>query len=221
MNVKEMMEILAGCHPEAEVILADLDWPIGHPFNREGGPTFLVDQCEQIGGLDQEYVVAIWSTPLSKKELERMKLFIPACGDRVTLTKPWAFDLYLERRNVKFAQSLKLIPEKFDPWNDCWTGERYRSALKSVTVILPKGSVLECDRVYIRVRSRITTFSKSALETGNDYDSITWKLLKGEKATRAGRFWAKLPDCYSIEYSLQEDSLYRDRVKLVKLVQES
>jgi len=146
-----------------------------------------------------------------------MKLFIPACGDRVTLTKSWAFDLYLERRNVKFAQSLKLIPEKFDPWNDCWTTPPwgYRSALKSVMVILPKGSVLECDRVYIR------TFSKSALETGNDYDSITWKLLKGEKATRAGRFWAKLPDCYSIEYSLQEDSLYRDRVKLVKLVQES
>jgi len=28
-----------------------------------------------------------------------MKLFIPACGDRVTLTKSWAFDLYLERRN--------------------------------------------------------------------------------------------------------------------------
>ena len=144
-----------------------------------------------------------------------MKLFIPACGDRITLTRPWAFDLYLERRNVKFGQSLGLIPAKFDPRNDCWTGERYRSALKSVTVILPKGSVLECDRVYIR------TFSKSALETGNDYDSITWKLLKGEKATRAGRFWAKLPDCYSIEYSLQEDSLYRDRVKLMKLVQES
>lgn len=70
MKVKEMLEILAECHPEADVILADLDWPVGHPFNREGGPTFLVDQCEQIGGLDQEHVVAIWSAALSKKVSE-------------------------------------------------------------------------------------------------------------------------------------------------------
>jgi len=142
-----------------------------------------------------------------------MNLFIPACGDRITLTKPWRFTLYLESRNMKFAIEHKLVGEKTDRWGVHENGD-YRK-YKSVQASLAAGTVLECDRVYIR------TFSKSALEVGDDYDSITWKVMKGDKPARNQRFWAKLPDCYEIEYDLPVGSLYRDRVKAIRLVHES
>lgn len=141
-----------------------------------------------------------------------MKLYIPACGDRLRLTKDWTFDLYLEHRNVKFAQLKELVPKTFNAWNDGYEMiDRYRSKLKKITATLPKGTMLECDRVYIR------TFSKSAVKVDNDFDSITWKIIN-EKGKAAGRFWTKLPDCYDIEYKQDSDDRYRDRVKLIKEV---
>jgi len=140
------------------------------------------------------------------------KLFIPACGDRLTLTKPWNFDLYLERRNLKFAQTQKLVGDKFNCWKEGY-GKDHQ--IKSIPAMISKGTTLECDRVYIR------TFSKSAVQVGNDFDSITWKVMKNDKPARNQRFWAKLPDCYEIEYDLSVDSLYRDRVKAVRIVLES
>ncbi len=142
------------------------------------------------------------------------KLFIPACGDRLVLTKDWTFDLYLEHRNMKFAQERKLYePDKSEHYG-AYEGGRSRK-LKKVKATLLSGTVLECDRVYIR------TFSKSAIQVGNDFDSITWKVMKGDKPARNQRFWCKLPDCYEIEYKLEFDSLYRDRVKAIKEVMES
>lgn len=137
-----------------------------------------------------------------------MKLFIPACGDRVTLTAPWRFTLWLEHRNVDFAVERGLLPKDADKWSFYRMG-----VLESRLNELPAGTVLECDRVYIR------TFNKSALEDDNDFDSITWKVMKnGKKAVRQ-RFWAKLVDCLNIEYELVgPDALFRDRVKAVKAV---
>jgi hypothetical protein len=93
-----------------------------------------------------------------------------------------------------------------------WEGDPYRSALKKKQVTLSAGDTIECDRVYIR------TFSKSAIMKDQDYDSITWKLMRKGKKAFHGRFWVKLPDVYNIHYTLEETSLYRDRVKLVKSV---
>ena len=103
-----------------------------------------------------------------------MKLYIPACGDRLVLTKAWEFDLYLEHRNPKFAQVLGLYQPKpkEHAWNVYESGERWGDRLKRARAALREGTVLECDRVYIR------TFSKSAVEVGNDFDSITWKVIK-------------------------------------------
>jgi hypothetical protein len=125
--------------------------------------------------------------------------------------KDWTFDLYLEHRNVKFAQSKELVPKKFDYWTDGYTDGRYGSNLKKIAVTLPNGTVLECDRVYIR------TFSKSAVKVDKDFDSITWKIINA-KGKAAGRFWTKLPSCYDIEYKQDADDRYRDRVKLIKEV---
>lgn len=143
-----------------------------------------------------------------------MKLFIPACGDRIVLAQDWTFPLYLERRNMQFAKKLGLVAKDVDSWG-VYEGERYRSGYKRVNVTLSAGTIIECDRVYIR------TFNKSRLELGNDYDSITWKTIKKGKAETHGRFWTKLCDCNGLEYELQHDSLYRDRVKLVKQVMEA
>ncbi len=150
------------------------------------------------------------------------KLFIPACGDRLTLIQPWTFDLYLEHRNLKFAE----VQEVFTPtkgsyyYNVTESGDRYSGKLKRVSVTLAAGSILECDRVYIR------TFNKSRIHDGDDYDSITWKLfLKGKngqpKSVKNGRFWVKLHACNDIEYELDFDGVYRDRVKAVKAVMET
>jgi len=141
-----------------------------------------------------------------------MKLFIPACGDRITLIESWTFDLYLESRNMKFAKTYKLAKESADDWG-VYEDNR-NGVLKHVSATLSTGTVLECDRVYVR------TFSKSAVKVGDDYDSITWKIMKGEKPAKNSRFWCKLPDCYNIEFELVADSLYRDRVKVFKEIHE-
>lgn len=144
-----------------------------------------------------------------------MRLFVPACGDRLTLTEDWTFPLYLERRNVKFAKARGLLPKDS---KDChvFEGELYRSGYKRVEVTLPAGTVIECDRVYIR------GFNKSNVRVDQDFDSITWKVIgKNGKVVRNHRFWTKLSHCNGLEFELGEDSLYRDRIKLVKEVMES
>lgn len=112
---------------------------------------------------------------------------------------------------MKFAKARKLVDERINNWGSYGRNQQ----LNKVSATLPAGTVLECDRVYIRI------FSKSALQVGNDFDSITWKVMKGEKPEPNQRFWAKLPDCYTIEYEIEADGLYRDRVKAIKSIHES
>jgi hypothetical protein len=123
-----------------------------------------------------------------------MKLFVPACGDRVVLTKAWTFMLFNEYRNNEFAKARGLFPKAHD-----WREPRQR-----VPVTLPQGTVLECDRVYIRASSR-------GKEGDENYDSLTWKIVINGKAKAKQRFWAKLSDCR--EMCIDVASLYEDRVK--------
>ena len=141
-----------------------------------------------------------------------MRLYIPACGDRITLFAPWTFDLYLESRNVEFAKTRGLVPKASKLYD--FYSRSDAGGFKVVPVTLEAGTVVECDRVYVR------TFSKAQVDVSTDYDSITWKVIgpKG-KAVPKSRFWTKLPDTYSIEYDVVE--MYRDRVKLVRAVMES
>lgn len=147
-------------------------------------------------------------------------LLIPACGDRLVLVQPWTFTLYFEHRNHAFGQAIGVFKKTGRYFDDCYepdpNGGHYGNGqLKSARVTLPAGLIIECDRVYIR------TFNKGRLKEGDDYDSVTWKVVgKNGKTIQKLRFWAKLADCCSIQYALQPDSLYRDRVKLIKQVQE-
>lgn len=141
----------------------------------------------------------------------RGRLFIPAIGDRFRLTAPWSFRLFFEHRNNKFAAAMGVLG------NPAVRGGSGRLAHSKVE--LPEGTILECDRIYIR------TFNKGRVHEFEDYDSVTWKVMKEKTKGKgkgelgpAGRFWVKLPDCYAIQYELRWDSLYRDRVKVVDQV---
>lgn len=140
-----------------------------------------------------------------------MRLFIPACGDRITLEAPWFFTLVLESRNVEFAKTRGLVDPKASRHADLWTRD---GGYRKVPFTLEAGTVLECDRVYVR------GYNRSRIQADDDYDSVTWKVIgpKGKPVPKS-RFWVKLPDCNSVEHGVPD--MYRDRVKLAKLVMES
>ena len=141
-----------------------------------------------------------------------MNLYVPACGDRITLSASWTFTLYLERRNVGFAKERGLVEKGAGLWSG-----GFGKDLKRFEVTFPAGTMLEVDRVYIR------TFNKTFVKDENDFDSITWKVMnpKNKKPFPKQRFWSKLVDANQIEFDPETSIAYRDRVKLVKLVMES
>jgi hypothetical protein len=119
-----------------------------------------------------------------------MKLYVPACGDRIVLSKDWTFSLYNERRNWTLIEAL--CAER-PGW------QNYGKPFQDVT--LPEGTTLEVDRIYIR------TFNKSASSDENDFDSITFKIVGKKKQ----RFWAKLKDCNNIEFRSLEVETFKER----------
>lgn len=142
-----------------------------------------------------------------------MQLFIPQLGDRLTLTKPWTFSLFFERRNNTFVQAAGLIkfflengkPITVLPYSSLWV-EPYTYKGKAITknpvdvVTLPAETVLGVERIYIR-------------KGGSEYNSLSFNLIKGstktittedgatETLTHKGRvrFWAKLIDVNTME----------------------
>ncbi len=136
------------------------------------------------------------------------RLYVPACGDRLKLIEPWTFTLYFEHRNFAFAKEQKIILEDtpgFSRWGRSKGWEAYT---------MPMGTVLECDRVYIR------TFSKNASSVEDDYDSITWKIIgENGKQKKNCRFWAKLSDCNQIMFEIPSDANYKERAKAEAIVE--
>jgi hypothetical protein len=130
------------------------------------------------------------------------KLFIPAIGDRITLVQPWQFNLYLEHRNISYARLLGLAPSDAR-WNVYVPNTNYQLAI--VKHSIDAGTVLECDRIYIKSNS------KQAKSPEDSYDSITWKIIVNDKTARNQRFWVKLFDCNSMEFDPLSISKYQDR----------
>jgi hypothetical protein len=104
-------------------------------------------------------------------------LNIPTIGTLLTLDKDWLFILHSEYRNFAF-------------WNNCQKTTPNPESIgygKTISVTLPKGTVLSVSRIYIR-------------NGASDYDSITFSIkecpIKGIK----GRFWVKLEDANRISY---------------------
>lgn len=149
------------------------------------------------------------------------RLYVPAIGDRLELTKDWEFRLHHEYRNETMFAALGL---KYD--------DRYWSNRpKAVTVTLPQGTVLRVDRIYIRqgldefssmsffaegLRGQISRGTLNyvpvpASDKGKK-DVVYYgkcpgipsgyakRVLKTKTTKRAVRFWAKLDDCNCIEF---------------------
>jgi hypothetical protein len=107
-----------------------------------------------------------------------MKLYIPDCGTRLTLSKDWNFRLYNEYRNESL---IKAIGKAFD----------YYSSATAITnyITLPIGTVLVVDRVYVRKGSSC------------EYNSLSFRIkVCPDQRLLKCRFWASLEDCNTLEY---------------------
>lgn len=109
------------------------------------------------------------------------KIFIPTIGTELTLTKDWDFSLIKDYRN-------KAIFDLYNvPYND---NAYYTRGQQFGRVILPAGTVLKVDRIYIRKGSP-------------DYDSLSFYIVKSpvlQNKKGKCRFFAKLIDVNQIEY---------------------
>lgn len=165
-----------------------------------------------------------------------MKLCIPTIGSKIVLLKPWTFTVWSERRNVSLGNALKLIEKRrTGPWPQLdynfrppkplppiyseatlWKGQqtptpedRYcgYEVVPSSLCVLPKGTVLTIDRIYIR---------KGDADMKN-FDSVSFRInvdpknpktFGGDQAKfiipKGIRFWAKLPEVNKIEFDFTE-----------------
>lgn len=111
-----------------------------------------------------------------------MKLFIPTIGTRLVLAEPWTFPLHDEYRNEKFWMSIhgsiKTNEKTISTAKELQTDYYRRKKAEPISTTIPKGAILEVDRLYLK-------------KGCGDYDSVTFRLISGIPKVK-GRFWAKL-----------------------------
>lgn len=130
-----------------------------------------------------------------------MKLFIPTIGTRLVLAEDWTFHLHDEYRNEKFYKAFHgEIKRNGYKWvghgehgdsisspvqtDRCW--HRTYDKPEPLATTLPKGTVIEVDRLYLK-------------KGAGDYDSVTFRLISSDLGKKVkGRFWAKLEEVNTI-----------------------
>lgn len=139
-----------------------------------------------------------------------MNFYVPEIKDQIVLTEDWAFTLHAEERNSDLAMHFGwkyswennpnppagLTGNFLDVWTDIETLNISQTELQ---VTLPKGTILQIDRIYIRKGNKdfssITFFAKNLGSVVRDNFMSTKKTNK-----KALRFWAKLEECNKIQY---------------------
>lgn len=112
-----------------------------------------------------------------------MKLYVPSIGDAIILTKDWEFTLHDEYRNKSLWDTL--FP---GVWGNNW----YSSGKGPKQTVLPAGTVLTVDRIYIKKGLR-------------EYNSLTFMVKKAPFVKKGKvRFWAKLGDVNNIEFDVYQ-----------------
>lgn len=115
-----------------------------------------------------------------------MKFNIPTIGTMLKLSHKWTFALYDEYRNSKLWESwIKQNPNPkylIKPPNK----NLYGDSGKAIQVSLPKGTILNLSRIYIRQGKK-------------EFDSITFSIKECPEKYK-GRFWVKLDDANKIQY---------------------
>jgi len=107
-----------------------------------------------------------------------MKMYIPSLGDEIKLTKDWSFTLYYERRNRGVFKRLNIDPYLMFDRDFEYTGTYF-----AVTWVIPADTILKINRVFIRQGSE-------------EFNSVTFS------GKETGRFWAKLEDVNTIEFTM-------------------
>ncbi len=126
-----------------------------------------------------------------------MMLFIPDVGDQIKLDADWQFKLQCEHRNISLLDAFE-IPEDQRDYANRWGNAQP----KFFDMMLPAGTVLKIDRVYIR----------KGLQ---DYSSITFLVVSspfraaatkknGGTSNKSARFWVKLAETRNIQIADRE-----------------
>lgn len=125
-----------------------------------------------------------------------MKLYIPRVGDQIKLLKDWRFKNQKEYRNESFIDAYWKYEEKQqldddDIFSDLAVGTPKLKHGEKTDIVVPRGTVLSFDRLYIR---------KGA---SSGWDSVTFRIKECPiKDFVKSRFWVKIPDVNKIEYDL-------------------
>lgn len=100
-------------------------------------------------------------------------MIYPDINSKFKLLEDWEFPLFFERRNAKLLNTVRQI----DPISDY-----HLLSDQSIGYVLPKGTILEVTRVYIRSGYR------------KAWNSITFKIIDNpsDKSTISKSFWVKL-----------------------------
>jgi hypothetical protein len=149
----------------------------------------------------------------------KKQLYIPEISDQMTLAEDWTFALHPESRNKDLGSFFgydigrgwpttwipKVIETPIVPPTDLdgYISKARADKMNNLTVTIPKGTILQVDRIYIRKGasdySSITFYAKNLGEiemTRYSYGTVPAKKVK----KKALRFWAKLSDCNTIVF---------------------
>ena len=131
-----------------------------------------------------------------------MRLYVPEIGDELKLATDWRFKTVAEYRNSVLFDVFDVPEEarhpKFEADDPYGRDDFNRWKYLDVEFLLPAGTVLKLDRVYIR-------------KGAGDYSSLTFYIIdspdkrvvtkkKGGTAPKAVRFWVNLPETRNIEF---------------------
>ena len=132
-------------------------------------------------------------------------LFVPEIGTELKLAEDWYFNLYAEYRNETLGKlhgfELQWLaweewsnrPEEFKYLHYTWIKDGERKY--SIPVVIPAGTILKVDRIYIRKGNK--DFS-SITFTAPKFASVEMESWNKTKYKRGIRFWAKLSECNTI-----------------------
>lgn len=137
-----------------------------------------------------------------------MRLFIPDIGEELKLADDWRFATKAEDRNATLFDAYEVPPQaRFHPLAANARYDWHRDGLdhyKPKTCdgfVMPKGTILKVDRVYIRKGNEDFSSITFIVVDSPDKRVITKK--KGGTSPKSVRFWVPLEETRNIEFEGQ------------------
>jgi len=130
-----------------------------------------------------------------------VKLFIPDVGEELKLVDDWRFTTICEYRNESLFDAFDVpTEERYSRFgdDDHWKRagfDRYNP--RPASFVLPAGTILKVDRVYIR--KGISDYSSLTFLVSQSPEKRVLTKKHGGSAPKAVRFWVKLAETRNIE----------------------